>query len=68
MIREVCSCGAEFETDHPDQIELVKAWRKAHKHQTDKQDRPTNSTLTNSETSSIGFQPEMPVFNDGEEW
>ena len=35
MIREVCSCGAEFETDDREAITLVKNWRKTHKH-TDK--------------------------------
>ena len=32
MIRETCSCGAEFETDDREAIVLVKAWRKTHKH------------------------------------
>ena len=32
MIREVCSCGAEFESDLPNQVDLVKNWRRTHKH------------------------------------
>lgn len=66
MIREVCSCGAEFETDHPDQIDLVKSWRRSHKHG-DKPVIKDSSTLSNTDIATIGFQPEMPVFNDGEE-
>ena len=67
MIRETCSCGAEFETDLPEQVELVKSWRKTHKHSTDKPERKDSSILSTTDTSVVGFQPEMPVFNDGEE-
>jgi len=66
-IREVCSCGAEFETDLPDQVELVKNWRRTHKHQGDKPERKDSSILSNTDNAVIGFQPELPVFNDGEE-
>lgn len=68
MIREVCSCGAEIETDLPEQIELVKTWRKTHKHQADKPERKDSSSLSNTDVAVVGFQPELPVFNDGEEW
>jgi len=57
MIRETCSCGAEFETDDRDAIELVKSWRRTHKH-TDKPSKPDSrdsSTLSNTEVS-LGFQ------------
>lgn len=66
-IRETCSCGAEFETDLPNQVELVKNWRRTHKHQGDKPERKDSSILSSSDTAVIGFQPELPVFNDGEE-
>ena len=52
MIREVCSCGAEFETDLPEQVALLKKWRKAHKHEISTPS-PSQSILTNTET--IGF-------------
>lgn len=67
MIREVCSCGAEIETDLPDQIALVKNWRRTHKHATDKPATKDSSILSNTETIPLGFTPELPVFNDGEE-
>ena len=66
-IRETCSCGAESETDLPNQVELVKNWRRTHKHQGDKPERKDSSILSSSDTAVIGFQPELPVFNDGEE-
>ena len=32
MIREVCSCGAEFETDEDDAVALLNDWRTSHRH------------------------------------
>jgi len=54
MIRETCSCGAEFETDLPEQVELVKSWRKRHKHSTDKLERKDSSILSDN-TVALGF-------------
>jgi len=54
MIREVCSCGAEFESDLPNQVELVKNWRRTHKH-TSKPETKDSSTLSNTEIA-LGFQ------------
>ena len=54
MIRETCSCGAEFETDLPEQVELVKHWRKTHKHSTDKPERKDSSILSDN-TVALGF-------------
>lgn len=54
MIREVCSCGAEFETDHPDQVDLVKSWRKTHKH-ADKA-ITKDSSITSDNQVALGFQ------------
>lgn len=67
-IREVCSCGAEIETDLPEQVELVKSWRKTHKHNSDKPDRMNTSATSNIESATLGFQPELPIYNDGEEF
>ena len=57
MIREVCSCGAEFETDDRDAIALVKSWRRTHKH-TEKPSTPDNkdSTLYSDNQVALGFQ------------
>jgi hypothetical protein len=57
MIRETCSCGAEFETDDREAIELVKAWRRTHKHADKPSKAPErdSSTLSNTEVS-LGFQ------------
>jgi len=68
VIREVCSCGAEIETDLPEQIDLVRKWRRSHKHQADKLERKDSSSLSNTDVAVVGFQPELPVFNDGDEW
>ncbi len=54
MIRETCSCGAEFETDHPDQVDLVKSWRKTHKHG-ERISPKDSSTLSNTDVA-LGFQ------------
>jgi len=57
MIRETCSCGAEFETDDREAIELIKSWRRTHKH-TSKAEKPVerdSSLLSNTEVS-LGFQ------------
>lgn len=57
MIRETCGCGAEFETDLPEQVELVKQWRKTHKHSNRASEAPTgsNSVLSNTDIA-LGFQ------------
>lgn len=57
MIREVCSCGAEFETDDREAIQLVKSWRRTHKH-TDKlpaQETKDSVVLSNTDIA-LGFQ------------
>ena len=68
MIRETCSCGAEFETDDREAIELVKAWRKTHKH-SDKPSKPDNrdsSTLSNTDIA-LGFQALYDPLKDEDE-
>lgn len=65
MIREVCSCGAEFETDDRDAVILVKSWRKTHKH-SDKPHTPDtkDSTLLTNTDIAIGFQAIYDPYND----
>ena len=67
MIREVCSCGAEFETDDRDAVQLVKTWRRTHKH-TDKPskgDSRDSSALTNTDVA-LGFQAIYEPLDDDE--
>jgi hypothetical protein len=57
MIREVCSCGAEFETDDRDAIALIKNWRRTHKHADKPQKPDTRDSSTISDTQvALGFQ------------
>jgi hypothetical protein len=65
MIREVCSCGAEFESDLPNQVELVKNWRRTHKHsdKPSKTDSRDSSTISNTEIA-LGFQAMYDPLND----
>ena len=65
-IREVCSCGAEFETDLPDQVELVKNWRRTHKHQGDKPERKDSSILSDNQIA-LGFKIEDTRYEDDDE-
>lgn len=70
MIREVCSCGAEFETDDRDAVILVKNWRKTHKH-SEKPPEPSrnDATLLSDTQVALGFQalyePPEPDYDDG---
>ena len=68
MIREVCSCGAEFETDDRDSVILVKNWRRTHKH-SDKIVQPdTRDAVVLSNTDiALGFQAIYDPLNEEEE-
>jgi hypothetical protein len=68
MIRETCSCGAEFETDDREAIELVKTWRRTHKHsdKPHKADSRDSSTLTNTDVA-LGFQAIYDPLDDDNE-
>jgi hypothetical protein len=65
MIRETCSCGAEFETDDRDAIILVKSWRKTHKHENKPStpDTRDSTVLTNTDIA-LGFQAIYDQYND----
>jgi hypothetical protein len=65
MIREVCNCGAEFETDDRDAIILIKNWRKTHKH-SEKPSTPDtkDSTLLTNTDIALGFQAIYDPYND----
>lgn len=65
MIREVCSCGAEFETDDRDAVALIKSWRRTHKH-TDKPHTPDTSVIQvqGDNQVALGFQALYDQYND----
>ena len=68
MIREVCSCGAEFETDDRDAVDLVKNWRRTHKHADKQATQETKDSvvLTNTDIA-LGFQAIYDPYNEEEE-
>lgn len=65
MIRERCSCGAEFETDENNAINLLKTWRKTHRHEImtphDSDTTATIETVTDPRIPElhIGFRPDQ---------
>jgi hypothetical protein len=65
VIREVCSCGAEFETDDRDAIILIKSWRRTHKH-TDKPSTPDTGVIQvqGDNQVALGFQALYDKYND----
>ena len=65
MIREVCSCGAEFETDDRDAVILVKNWRKTHKHTDNPVESPQSPFQVVSDNQvALGFQALYDQYND----
>jgi hypothetical protein len=67
MIRERCSCGAEFETDEKSALQLLKSWRATHRHETTEPANFVNSSSQVEQASQaiirepelqIGFRPE----------
>lgn len=65
MIREVCSCGAEIETDDRDAIDLVKSWRRTHKHDMKPDQRDTE--LKSNTDIALGFKAmALPTEDDDE--
>ena len=65
MIREVCSCGAEFETDDRDAIDLIKSWRRTHKHEM-KPDQRDTDIKTNTDIA-LGFKAIYDPLDDDDE-
>jgi len=65
MIRETCSCGAEFETDDREAITLIKSWRKTHKHSDKPSATTTSDTSILSDTQvALGFQVSDSRYED----
>ena len=68
MIREVCSCGAEFETDDREAIALVRSWRKTHKH-SERPHTPDTSVIQvqGDNQVALGFQAIYDPLDDDDE-
>ena len=64
MIREVCSCSAEIETDEDDAMAIVKEWRKKHIHQMPQPNLPIFSEVSSNHEIAPGFQPYTPFEDD----
>lgn len=67
MVRERCSCGAEFETDEKSALQLLKSWRATHLHHVSEpstfvnvssQIEQANDNLVREPELQIGFRPE----------
>lgn len=65
MVRERCSCGAEFETDEKSALQLLKSWRTTHLHHVSEPNTFVNvssqieqSGLVREPELQIGFRPE----------
>lgn len=61
MIRERCSCGAEFETDEEHAIKLLRAWRKQHRHEPQTPGRDTDT----SASIELATDPRTPELHIG---
>lgn len=64
MVRERCSCGAEFESDSKQAMRLVREWRATHTCQPTLTDLGTRTTQTDTTPADnrtpelhIGFRP-----------
>ena len=68
MIRETCSCGAEFETDDREAIELIKSWRRTHKH-SDKPLKPDTADISilSDNQVALGFQVADTRYKDDDD-
>lgn len=67
MIRETCSCGAEFETDDRDAIQLVKSWRRSHKHSDKPSVTPVSDiSILSDNQVALGFQVPDKRYEDDE--
>jgi len=62
MIRERCSCGAEFETDEKSALQLLKSWRATHRHEiTEPVNFVNSSSQVEQATQAITKEPELQI-------
>lgn len=60
MVRERCSCGAEFETDEKGALQLLKSWRVTHLHQVSESATFVNVS-SQIEQSGLVRDPELQI-------
>lgn len=60
MIRERCSCGAEFETDRDDALKLLREWRNKHRHDVTLERRDVELNAM-AEVAAAPYVPELHV-------
>ena len=67
MIRERCSCGAEFETDEDNPVKLLTTWRKLHRHEPPAPQHDSDLTVT-TETISQDTTPRTTIGFTTDPW
>lgn len=62
MVRERCSCGAEFETDLKSALQLLKSWRSTHRHDISESGVFVNvGSLVEQASEAIVREPELQI-------
>ncbi len=62
MVRERCSCGAEFETDEKSALQLLKSWRATHIHSLSEPNTFVNvSSQVEQGSQAIVRDPELQI-------
>ena len=62
MVRERCSCGAEFETDEKAALQLLKSWRATHIHSVSENATFVNvSSQVEQASQAIVKEPELQI-------
>ena len=62
MVRERCSCGAEFETDEKSALQLLKSWRATHRHEITESATFVNvGSQVEQVTQAIEREPELQI-------
>lgn len=62
MVRERCSCGAEFETDLKSALQLLKSWRVTHRHDLSESGVFVNvSSQVEQASQAIDREPELQI-------
>jgi hypothetical protein len=61
MVREVCSCGAEFETDQSNAVRLLREWRQVHRHESAEPSGQGSMLDAHMDLSSDPRSPELHI-------